>query len=76
MTPAAILKIIAPRVHPNLRHKLDADATFEELRLCTADAWGIACEIEETTGRELRWNVEQWTTVADVIRAVGEMETV
>lgn len=76
MTPDAILKIITARVHPDLRHKVDESATFDDLHLCIIDAWGIAFDIEEDTGRELHWNVEQWTTVADVIGAAGEMEEV
>lgn len=78
MTPDAILSLIRARLwHPDLIARLDADATFDELRLNTVDAWGIACEIEEATGRELDWNaVQKWATVADVIGTVGKMETV
>lgn len=77
MTPAAILKIITARVHPDLRRKVDEDATFDDLHLCIIDAWGIACEIEEATGRELDWSeVQKWATVADVIGAASKTETV
>lgn len=57
--------------HPDLRAKLDDDATFADLGINPVDAWGIAVDIEEELGRELDWSrVERWACVRDVVETV------
>lgn len=74
----AILDLIAARIpHPDLHARLDADATFTDLRLCQVDGWSIAVDIEDRLERELDWNrVNKWESVRDVLDTVAALERI
>lgn len=73
----AILALIARRVHPSRRHLIDnPDADLSaDLGLCHIDLISIACDIEEECGFMFEGDPElAWETVADVLRAVEDMQ--
>lgn len=75
MTQDEILKVVAARIdHPEYHARLDADATFRDIGLCSVDGWSIAVGIEDNLNCELDWSrVERWNSVRDVIETVEAM---